>query len=170
MISDAPPTTADEICALLDARGIAYQRVDHAPVFTCEQTATEIPASVPGVQTKNLFMRDKRGRSHWLLVTDCATPVDMKALAPRIGADHLSLASPDRLLRHLGVTPGAVTVLGLVHDRAHAVTLLVDAAVWRAESIRAHPLDNAATLVLAHDQLERFLALTGHRARIVDVP
>src|ERR671921_536361 len=119
---DTPPTTADEMCALLDASGIAYQ------------------------------------------------PVDMKALAPRIGADHLSLGSPERLMRHLGVTPGSVTVLGLVHDRARAVTLLVDARVWRADAIRAHPLDNASTLVLAHAELERFLALTGHTPRVVDVP
>ena len=85
------------------------------------------------------------------------------------GADRLSFASPERLKQHLGVEPGAVTVLGLLNDPAHAVELYVDADVWSAPSIHAHPLRNDATLVLSHDALVRFLAATGHEPRIVAV-
>ncbi|HEV3484507.1 MAG TPA: YbaK/EbsC family protein, partial [Vicinamibacterales bacterium] len=83
------------------------------------------------------------------------------------GADRLSFASPERLMKYLGVEPGSVTLLGLVNDAAHAVELYIDADVWSAPSIHAHPLRNDATLVLSHDDVVRFLAATGHRPRVV---
>jgi Ala-tRNA(Pro) deacylase len=158
------------IDAYLTARGIPFTRHDHDAVFTCEDVERAVPAEAPGVQTKNLFLRDHRGRRHWLLVTTCAKAVDLKATAPRIGADNLSLGSPDRLTKYLGLTPGAVTVLGLVNDPAHEVELIVDREVWDAEAWRCHPLVNTATLVLARADVERFLATTGHVPRVIDVP
>lgn len=166
------PVIGDEraILAYLDAHAIAYTRFEHPAVYTCDEAARLVPAEADAVHTKNLFLRDKRGRRHWLLVTTCEKPVDLRALAPLIGADHLSLGSPDRLARHLGVAPGAVTVLALLNDPTHAVELLVDRDVWRAAAIRAHPLVNTATLVIDHAALERFTALTGHASAILDVP
>lgn len=166
------PAIGDEpaILAYLDAHAIAHVRFDHPAVYTCEEAARLVPAEASAVHTKNLFLRDKKGRRHWLLVTTCEKPVDLRALAPLIGADHLSLGSADRLARHLGVAPGAVTVLALINDPAHAVELLIDRDVWRAEAIRAHPLVNTATLVIDHAALVRFIALTGHASAIIDVP
>ncbi len=158
------------LCAWLDAEGIPYQRHDHAPVYTCEEVERAVPAAVPGVQTKNLFLRDGKGRRHWLLVTSCDRAVDLKALAPAIGGDRLSLGSPERLARHLGLTPGAVTVLGLVNDPDHAVELVVDRPVWEAPAWRCHPLVNTATLVLEQAEIRRFLERTGHRPRLIEVP
>jgi Ala-tRNA(Pro) deacylase len=162
--------TDTELCALLDARGVTYRRFDHPAVFTCDEAARLVPAEATGVHTKNLFLRDKKGRRHWLLVTRCETAVDLKQLASAIGADNLSLGSPDRLLRHLGVTPGAVTVLALVNDPAHRVELVVDRDIWQAAEWRSHPLVNTATLVLPWAGIERFLGSTGHAPTIVDVP
>ncbi len=85
------------------------------------------------------------------------------------GADRLSLASPERLMKHLGVEPGSVTLLGLVNDMAHAVELFVDRDVWGAPSVHAHPLRNDATLVLTHASMAQFLAATGHQPAIVTV-
>lgn len=161
----ADPTT---ILALLDTLGIAWERHVHAPVFTCEEAERAVP-DTGAVHTKNLFLRDKRGRRHVLLVTTCAKTVDIKRVAALAGADNLSFASPDRLARHLGVTPGSVTVLGLANDASHAVELLVDEDVWRAARLHAHPLVNTETLVLEHDGLVRFLAHTGHAAKVVRV-
>jgi len=100
------------LCAQIDAWGITYRRADHPPVFTCDEAARLVPAAVDGAQTTNRFLRDGKGRRHWLLVTLCEKGGDLKQLSSRIGADHLSLASPARLLKHLTLTPGAVTVLG----------------------------------------------------------
>jgi Ala-tRNA(Pro) deacylase len=157
-----------DIFAFLAAHDIEYVRHDHPPVFTCEEEREHVPES-GAIRTKNLFMRDRRGRRHLLLVTSCAKTVSIASFAETAGADRLSFASPERLQKHLGVEPGSVTVLGLVSDSTHAVETFIDADVWAAPSLHAHPLRNDATLVLSHDALVRFLAATGHQARVVTV-
>jgi Ala-tRNA(Pro) deacylase len=157
-----------ELVGFLRTHGISYVRHDHPPVYTCEEELRYVPES-GAARTKNLFMRDKRGRRHLLLVTLCSKSVSIADFAETAGADRLSFASPERLMKYLGVEPGAVTLLGLVNDAAHAVEVYVDADVWRAASIHAHPLRNDATFVLSHADVERFLATTGHQARIVTV-
>jgi Ala-tRNA(Pro) deacylase len=164
MVAESPL----DIYALLDEHHIAYERYDHAPVFTCDEAERAVPA-MTAAHTKNLFLRDKKGRRHWLLVTLCEKAVDLKQVAERIGADNLSLGSPDRLAKHLGVAPGAVTILALANDPAHAVELIVDQDVWGAGLIRAHPLVNTTTLVIAQADIRRFLAITEHEARVIVV-
>ena len=155
-----------DIYALLDSLGIPLERYDHAPVFTCDEADAAVPNHA-AVQTKNLFLRDKRGRRHILLVTSCEKSVDVKRFADQIDADHLSFGSAERLERYLGVSPGSVTVLGLMNDTALGVELCVDADVWRTSSWRCHPLINSVTLVLARTDIERFLAHTGHTPRVL---
>jgi Ala-tRNA(Pro) deacylase len=156
----------DELCATLDRLGIEYTKYEHEAVHTCEAALAAVPDPT-SVQTKNLFLRDKPGRKHYLLVTSCEKAVDIKKFADAIGAGHLSFGSPERLLTHLGLTPGSVTVFGLINDPAHAVELYVDADVWARERWNCHPMINTATLVVARTDIERFLAHTGHEARIV---
>jgi Ala-tRNA(Pro) deacylase len=165
-------TDSDAVVALLrqlDALGVPYQRFDHQAVFTCEEAERAMPAETAAAHTKNLFLRDAKGRRHWLLVTDCAKQVDLRSLAPAIGADKLGLASPERLARYLGLTPGSVTLFGLINDRQHEVELVVDRDVWAAATWRCHPLVNTATLVVAKEGVEAFLSATGHRAKVVTV-
>src|SRR5918999_5220392 len=153
----------------LEKNAINFVRHEHPPVFTCEEELRYVPES-GAARTKNLFMRDRRGRRHLLLVTLCAKTVSIAEFAETAGADRLSFASPERLMKHLGVEPGSVTLLGLVNDESHAVEVYVDADVWDAPRIHAHPLRNDATVVLSHADVVRFLAATGHQARIVRVP
>lgn len=157
-----------DIASFLNTQGISFVRHDHPPVFTCEEELQHVPES-GAARTKNLFMRDRRGRRHLLLVTLCSKSVSIADFAETADADRLSFASPERLMKHLGVEPGSVTLLGLVNDAAHAVELYIDADVWSAPSIHAHPLRNDATLVLSHADVARFLAATGHQPRIVTV-
>jgi Ala-tRNA(Pro) deacylase len=157
-----------DLVAFLEAHGISYVRHDHAPVFTCEEELGHVPES-GAARTKNLFMRDRRGRRHLLLVTLCSKSVSIADFTETADADRLSFASPERLMKYLGVEPGAVTLLGLVNDAEQTVEVYIDAEVWRAPRIHAHPLRNDATFVLSHDDVERFLEATGHRPRIVTV-
>lgn len=159
--------TAD-IYAVLQTLGIEYERYDHDAVFTCDEAERAVP-NTGAVHTKNLFVRDKRGRRHLLVITTCAKSADLKRLADLVDADNLSFASPERLDRYLGVSRGAVTILALVNDTGHAVELVIDADVWRAPRIHAHPLVNTATLVLGHDDIVRFLEHTGHTERVVEL-
>lgn len=155
------------ICAWLTERGIPFTRFDHPPVFTCAEADVLVPPEAVGVQTKNLFLRDKKGHRHWLVVTDCAKAVDIRALGDALDAGRLSFGSPERLQRFLGVTPGSVTLLALAHDTPHAVELVVDASIWGDRPWRCHPMTNAATLVLDAAAVRAFLEATGHPPRVL---
>ena len=96
--------------------------------------------------------------------------VDLNALGVVLGTGRLGFASAERLHKHLAITPGAVSLLALANDQAHAVELVIDRALWNAEAIQAHPLVNTATVILGHADLERFLAATGHAPRVIDAP
>ena len=157
-----------DVYALLDSLAVRYERFDHAPVFTCEEADAAVPDHA-AVQTKNLFLRDKRGRRHILVVTSCARTVDIKHVADLVDADRLSFGSPERLMKYLGVTPGSVTVLGLINDAEHGVELCVDADVWNTPAWRCHPLINSSTLVISRADIEKFLAHTGHTPRVLSL-
>jgi Ala-tRNA(Pro) deacylase len=157
-----------DLYAVLDELGIEYTKYEHEAVHTCDAAVAAVPDK-SSLQTKNLFLRDKPGRRHFLLVTSCAKAVDIKQFAESIDAGRLSFGSPERLEKHLGVTPGSVTVLGLINDPSHAVELYVDADVWKSEKWNCHPLVNTATLVIAKPDIEKFLEHTGHAPRIVRI-
>ncbi|MFQ5603656.1 MAG: prolyl-tRNA synthetase associated domain-containing protein [bacterium] len=158
-----------DIYQFLNQHHIAYQRHDHPAVFTCEEADRLVP-DLPAAKTKNLFLRDNKGRNHFLVIVGSEKSVDLKALRDVIGSSKLSLGSAERLQKYLGVTPGAVSLLALVNDVAHAVKLFVDRDLWQAPAFRFHPLVNTSTLVLGRQKVERFLKATGHELNVIDVP
>lgn len=158
-----------DIYAFLASHGIEYERHDHPPVFTCEEADRLVPP-LPAAKTKNLFVRDRKGQRHFLVVVGYEKIVDLKALAEALGVGKLGFASPARLRKYLGVDPGAVTILGVANDRNHHVEVVMDEDLWHAEAFRCHPLVNTSTLVISKGNVERFLEVTGHRLRIVRVP
>ena len=153
----------------LDSQGIQYQRVDHPPVNTCEEAKALVP-HLAGAETKNLFLRDGKGRRHFLLSVPPYKNVSLKTLAALLEINGLSFASPERLLKHLGLTPGAVTLLGVVNDRDQAVELLIDNELWQKGALLCHPLVNTSTLRIDTADLLRVFAITGHSPRFLDVP
>lgn len=155
--------------AFLAEHGIAYERCDHPPVYTVAEAARLVPP-LPGAKTKNLFLRDKPGRRHFLVVVPAAKPVDLKLLSDQIGAGRLSFGSQDRLVKYLGVEPGAVTLFAVFNDPGHCVALYVDEDLGQAEAYQFHPLVNTSTLVMSREAVTRFLKLTGHRMHLVKVP
>lgn len=157
-----------DIYAFLEKHGVAYERIDHPPVFTCEEAEALVPANA-GANTKNLFVKDKKGRHHLLVVLRYDQSLDLKALGEKLGLKNLSLASADRLKRFLGVEPGSVTMLGLANDTEHGVRLYVDATLWESEAFACHPLVNTATLVLKKDQMLGFLTATGHEVTTLNL-
>ena len=153
--------TEQEFLAFLDASGFVYQRIEHPAVFTCAEAELHRPAA-SAVSTKNLFLCDKKARRFFLVVTACEKTVKLDALSSQLGVAHLRFGSEENLMRLLGVTRGAVTMMGLVHDREQQVDLWIDAEIWDGDSFLSHPLVNTATLILAKSELERFFTLTGH--------
>lgn len=150
-----------EFLAFLDAHGFSYRRIEHPAVFTCAEAELHRP-DLPATSTKNLFLCDKKARRFFLAVTSCEKTVKLDVLSAQLGVPHLRFASEEKLQRLLGVTRGAVTMMGLANDVAHQVELWIDAEIWHGEHFLSHPLVNTATLILARTELERFFALTGH--------
>ncbi len=153
--------TEQEFLSFLNANGFVYERIEHPAVFTCMEAELHRPAVI-AVSTKNLFLCDKKARRFFLVVTGCDKTVKLDQLSTQLGVPHLRFGSEENLMRLLGVTRGAVTMMGLANDRDNQVDLWIDAEIWGAEYFLSHPLVNTATLILAKPQLERFFALTGH--------
>jgi Ala-tRNA(Pro) deacylase len=158
-----------DLFAFLATHGIDAPIHAHPPVMTVAESERLVPP-LPGAKTKNLFLRDRKGMRHLLVTVPHALAVDLDGLGAALGIGRLSFASPERLLRHLGITPGSVSLLALVNDSGHAVEFVIDRALWEAAAVQAHPLRNDATMVIAHADLARFLAATGHVPRVIDVP
>jgi Ala-tRNA(Pro) deacylase len=158
-----------DIFEFLTKHGIVYERHDHPPVFTCEEAERLVPP-VAGAKTKNLFLRDKKGRRHFLILVGYDKTVDLRGMASVLGLNRLTLASPERLRKYLGVDPGAVTILGVANDAEGGVEVIIDEDLWSSEAFRCHPLVNTSTLVISKEGLERFLDVTGHQPRIIEIP
>jgi Ala-tRNA(Pro) deacylase len=158
--------TADRLLARLAELGIAARTVEHPPVFTVEE-ARRYRGDLPGTHTKSLFLRDKKGKM-WLVVCLESRSLDLKDLAARLGAKHLSFGSPERLMRHLGVIPGAVSPFAAINDTERLVQVVLDRAVIERDPVNLHPLDNAKTTAIAAADLLRFLEAEGHSPRLLD--
>ena len=154
---------------ILDSHEIQYERHDHPPVYTVEQADRLVPP-VPAVKTKNLFLRDQKGKRHFLVCLEAARQVNLKKLAGTLGVKRISFGSAARLQKYLGVAPGAVSVFGLINDTAGKVELVFDSRLWENHAFQFHPLVNTSTLCVSRKDIEKFVALTGHRIRVLDLP
>lgn len=154
------------VYACLSQLGIPYERHEHPPVFTVEQ-ALEHWAGIDAVHCKNLFLRNKKGDRHYLVVAAHATVVDIAAVAVRVGEGRLSFASAERLAAHLGLTPGAVSPFGLINDPSASVRVVLDGTLREAARVGFHPNVNTATVVLTFADFERFLAARGNPVTFV---
>lgn len=158
-----------DLYRMLDEHQIEYERFDHPAVYTVNDVKRHVP-HLPAARTKNLFLRDHKGKRHFLVIVPADKRVHIKALNALVGSSRLSFGSADRLKKCLGVDPGSVTVFALVNDPGHCVELIVDEDLWKQPSFQFHPLVNTSTLVVSNKHLKRFLAVTGHDIRTLAVP
>ncbi len=148
--------------------GVSYERFNHPAVFTVEESSTLPP--MPGADTKNLFLQEEKGSQFYLVTVPHDKRTDLKALAALLGAKRLTFGSEKELLRLLGVTPGSVTMMGLMNDCRREVEFWIDDSIWNAESVQCHPLTNTATIVIPHAGLEKFFEKTGHKVHAAAIP
>lgn len=145
---------------------LSYGCVEHAAVYTIDDMR-ELDFPENARIAKNLFLRDAKGKRHFLVVVDADQPVDLKALEGKLGSTKLSFASDERLKKHLGLEKGAVSPLGLVNDTGHAVEVYVDQALRHCDAIGIHPNDNTATVFLSCKDLLAFAEKTGHEISFI---
>ena len=158
--------TPADLLAFLRAHGIAERTTRHEAVFRMEE-GRELKAALPGGHSKNLFLKDAKGRL-WLVCALDSTRVDLKRLPGAIGSARLSFGSPERLYDALGVRPGSVSLFALINDEARKVGLVLDKALLEAQPIHFHPLVNTASTAVSAEGVFAFLQALDIEPLIVD--
>ena len=167
---DPARISVEQACyALLDSLSIPYDRIDHPPAFTMEACA-EIDAVFGTKMCKNLFLRNSNGSAFYLLLMPGDKPFKTKDISSQIGSARLSFASGEMMTQLLGITPGSLSVLGLMNDTDGKVRLLVDRDLLSAEYIGCHPCMNTSSLKVKRDDIfEKFVPATNHSVEIVEL-
>jgi Ala-tRNA(Pro) deacylase len=153
-----------KVYEVLKSLDIQFEVHQHPPVYTVVE-AEEHWENVKGTHCKNLFVRNKKGNRHYLVILDSSKRADLKELNRQLGEDRLSFASPERMNRYLGLEPGAVSPFGLINDSGKEVQVVVDKDLRTADWVSFHPNVNTATLTLSFKDFERYLEWCGNSLR-----
>lgn len=165
--SEDMPTSPEALIKALTEYEIGMSVHHHPAVFTVEESQ-KIDAQIPGVHTRNLFLKDKKG-AMFLVTLRHDTRVDLNKLNTLLGAGRFSFGSPERLWTYLGVRPGSVTPFAIINDKNHDVTLVLEEGMMQQKLVNYHPLINTMTLGITPDGLLKFLEKISVIPRIVDL-
>lgn len=155
---------------LLDSLGIEYDRTDHEAAGTMED-CLEVDKILGVIICKNLFLCNRQKTKFYLLMMPGDKCFRTKDLSSAIGSSRLSFADPADMEKYLDITPGAVSIMGLMNDKDNHVQLLIDKPVMESNLLGCHPCVNTASLRLkTRDMLEKFLPAVHHDAMMVDLP
>lgn len=164
---DGLPRLPEALFAVLDGLNVPYTLYKHEAVFTNEE-ADFLKDHIPGLQTRNLFLRDKKERMLLLSKAE-VSPTDLDELAAVTGYKRFSFGSADRLMRHLGVKPGSVCPYAIINDTDGMVESYLDAEVMKADLVGFHPLINTMTITTTPADLVRVLTHLGHPPKIISL-
>ena len=154
---------------LLDSLGIAYTRVDHEAAMTME-ACIAVDQALGTVMCKNLMLCNRQCTDFYLLLMPGDKPFKTSVLSKQIGSSRLSFADGSYMEQFLDITPGSLSVLGLMNDRENRVRLLIDRDVLSGESIGVHPCINTSSLGLrTADLMEKLIPAMGHEPTMVEL-
>ena len=154
---------------LLDRLEIPYQRIDHEAAMTMEACA-EIDKVLDATICKNLLLCNRQCTAFYLLLIPGDKVFKTKDLSAQIGSSRLSFASGEYMEQFLDITPGSLSVLGLMNDKENQVQLLIDEDVLKGEFIGCHPCINTSSLRLrTEDVLQKLIPAMGHPPRLVQL-
>lgn len=153
-----------KVLDVLGRLGVSFVRHEHPPVFTVED-ADKHWTGLRGTHCKNLFLRNKKGNRHYLVIAPTSKAIDLRSLNRALDEDRLSFGSPERLMRCLGLEPGSVSPFGLINNEAKDVRVVVDEDLRTSLWLGFHPNINTATLDISFADFEKFLAFCGNEVR-----
>jgi Ala-tRNA(Pro) deacylase len=158
----------DKLYRLLEDLNIPFEYLEH-PEAPTVAVAKKYWAGHDAVHCKNLFFRNHKGDRHYLVILDCEQDVDIHSIEKLLHQGKLSFASPERLMKYLGVTPGSVTPFGLINDTAHHVHIFLDKNLQKAERLSFHPCINTASLIVSKNDFIRFMEDARNRYEWVEL-
>ncbi|MBE6663852.1 MAG: prolyl-tRNA synthetase associated domain-containing protein [Ruminococcaceae bacterium] len=154
----------------LDNLGVEYYRVDHGEAGTMDECA-KIEKELDTVICKNLFLCNRQKTRFYLLMMPRDKVYKTKDFSPLVGSSRLSFAGEEDMLKYLDVTPGSVSIMGLINDKDKVVHLAIDEDVLKPDFVGCHPCINTSSLKIKKtDILEKYLPAVGHTPQIVTLP
>jgi Ala-tRNA(Pro) deacylase len=156
----------NQLKAIFAELEIEVKEYEHAALMTVQDA--KAAGIDQGLGTKNLFLKDSRAKKFYLCTVHEDYPLDLKALRKKIKAKSLSFASPDQLQEYLGILPGSVSLLALVHDKDKQVEVIIDKNLLGEGLIQSHPLVNNKTWVFSVSGLKSFLDHLGREYQELD--
>ena len=154
---------------LLDSLAIEYERVDHEPAMTME-VCEEIDRALGATICKNLFLCNRQETDFYLLMMPGDKPFKTKDLSAQIGSSRLSFGTPDYMEQLVDITPGSLSILGLMNDKEGRVRLLIDKDVLSGEYIGCHPCINTSSLrIKTSDMVEKLIPALRHAPTLVEL-
>lgn len=164
---DARLPKEQRVYELLDSLNIEYTRVDHQPAMTME-ACVAVDKALGTVMCKNLLLCNRQCTDFYLLLMPGDKPFKTSILSKQIGSSRLSFADGSYMEQFLDITPGSLSVLGLMNDKNHRVKLLIDADVLSGDTIGIHPCINTSSLGIAtRDLMEKLIPAMGHEPTMV---
>lgn len=156
------------IYSVLQNLNINFVEHKHPPLFTCED-AEQYYGKMLGGKSKNLFLRNRKGNQQYLVIVESNKMLDLKQLSETLKETRLNFASPERLLKYLGLTPGSVTPFGLMNDIHKEIIVVIDNDLWQYNQVNFHPNINTATLELSTSDFKKFLQWSGQKVITIDL-
>ena len=154
---------------LLDSLGIEYDRIDHEPAMTME-VCEEIDRALGATICKNLFLCNRQQTDFYLLMMPGDKPFKTKDLSAQIGSSRLSFGTPDYMEQLVDITPGSLSILGLMNDKEGRVRLLIDKDVLSGEYIGCHPCINTSSLrIKTSDMVDKLIPALRHTPTLVEL-
>jgi Ala-tRNA(Pro) deacylase len=159
----------ERVYDLLEALGVPFVRIDHDAIATIDGCA-EIEELLGIEICKNLFLRNSKGDEYYLLTLPGHKKLVTREIAKQIGSTRLSFGDESKLLEYLDITPGSVSLLGLMNDKNLKVRFLIDRDLLGYEYIGCHPCINTTSLKLRTDDiLNKILPAVNHTPQFVEI-
>ncbi len=159
----------EKVFEYLRNAGIDYECIEHPATPTVEEALKYVADAGDVCHCKNLFLRNHKGNRHYLVILNWHHSLPVHELQDKLQQGRLSFASEARMEKYLGVTPGSVSLFGLLNDTDNHVHLILDSNLDKAERLSFHPNDNTASLIISHDSFRRILADLGNTYEFMDL-
>ena len=160
----------EEVIHTLQELGMHYELLTHKPVYTIEDMDTLDKKIFKGAEIcKNLFLRDQKGKRHFLVVLCSEKKADMAKIQEQVLSTRLSFASSERLMKYLKLEPGHVSPMGLIHDEEKKVEVLIDEDLKDKPLLAVHPNTNEASILISFEDLMKFIKSMGNQYKFITI-
>lgn len=159
----------EDVLNKLQELNIDYKEVKHIPVFTIEDMDNLGNIFEDAKICKNLFVRDQKGKRHFLIVMPEEKRAPLSEIAEKIGSTKLSFASSQRLMKYLKLEPGSVTPLAIINDEEKAVEVVFDEELKTEKLLGVHPCENTSTILITPSNLEKYVKAFNNKMKYIKI-